>query len=234
MENNLRKLILELTPCKIDLDYTNNLIRNNAILELDIPNRNTFIERSKNVEKLVYENYDIKHIVNYYKEKYGVVITEILEELIECHYYIMHIITNKESLVVSKFKNNKSNIEKTFIRLFLLKEGWKPYSIEKIIKRHYKVKYNIEKHKTFYFFINNTFKLDRKNFKIGRPLLPCIIKDLIKKKNNIKNKDKINKIYKVYYSINNLFTKEEINYLTEACKEDNIIKKLVTLKEFST
>jgi hypothetical protein len=144
----------------------------------------------------------------------------------------MHIITNKESLVVSKFKNNNSNIEKTFIRLFLLKEGWKPYSIENFIKMHYKVKYSIENHKSFYFFINNTFKLDRKNFKIGRPLLPDIIKDLIKKKNNVKNKDKINKIYKLYYSINNLFTKEEITSLIDTCKKDNIIKKLETLKEF--
>jgi hypothetical protein len=234
MEEKLRLLIRELIPYNVDLDYTNTIIRNKAIIQVKrIPKRKFFIERSLQVEKLINDNYDINHIVNYYNDNYGVIIDDILKELIECHYYIMYLITNKENSITANYRNNKKNIEKTFIRISLIKEGWNGYSIEKFIKRHYEVKYKIEKHILFYFFISNMFELKDTLLKVGRPLLPLEIKDIIKSIYKVKNKEKINKIYSIYYSINNLFSTEEIEILIKDCKDNNLIKKLELLKEYS-
>lgn len=131
--------------------------------------------------------------------------------------------------------------ERMLFRTELYKEGWSIEQIEKYIYKYiYKDKYemNIEKLKQYSVSYNNIlsaiieYKKEIQKKK-GRPTLPLILKEYIKKKHFFKVRENMRKKYEAFNKYErikeNLLSKEEFDSLKEVIKDCNILEKLKNL-----
>ena len=132
--------------------------------------------------------------------------------------------------------------ERMLFRIELYREGWGIEQIEKYIYKYmYRKEYDIPIEKIDEHFIryNNVLKIQseyKRNMekRKGRPPLPSVLKEYIKKKHTFKLRDNMRNKYKAssnYEKIKeNLLTKEEFQSIEKVINDKNILKKLKNLQ----
>lgn len=155
-------------------------------------------------------------------------------------FYQYSIISFSEGLKNHTEKDYDS--ERMSLRLDLYTNGWEPYNIEtylykKLLKRSY--------HNTDISIINNMYNSLSKQLKLiivkrekikGRPPLPPLVKDYIKRKNLEKSKKVMDTTYensKKYTELKQfLLSPEEIDFIVNSIEtRQDIIEKIIHLKQ---
>ena len=182
-------------------------------------------ERTKLFYSLVNE-YNLQDIINIIKEKLNIDISKPLWlELRCCIDFIKYLITNKSNKVIEELKCKNDFLERLYIRICLLKSGWKEHSIEKFINRFYKFNYKIENYEPKYFFIKRMLKIQFDGKIKGRPKLPDKVKDIVKYYRNYQNKEIMTEKYNISKDLNKLFTKDDILTLKTLLEHSNVGNK---------
>lgn len=155
-------------------------------------------------------------------------------------FYQYSIISLSEGLKAHTEK--EYNSERMSLRLDLYTDGWEPYNIEtylykKLLKRPY--------HNTEITIINNMYNSLSKQLNLvinkrekikGRPPLPPLVKDYIKRKNLEKSKKVMDTTYensKKYTELKQfLLSSDEIDFIVKSIGErTDIIEKIIHLKQ---
>jgi len=125
-------------------------------------------------------------------------------------------------------------LERLYIRIVLVKNGWNDESIEKLISRYYNIKWNNYYFST-YVYLRKFTNTEHKILTKGRPQVPSSIRELLTKYKETKNKLKMRSIYTIYKEITHLFTKEDIAYLHQVIPDDkqDLKQKLLVLSKYT-
>jgi len=241
MESLIRE---QLKHMKID---ENNLYK---IAELKVQlrqnkeyNVHEFIKHCNATKDLVL-THSLKDIINQYSNKYSFMNDPMYIEIRHTLMYLKYIIYNTLYSDISLLQKDESFLERVYIRIILLSKGWTSSSIEKFINRYYpEVKLGENKiYLSYYVFIEEII-YSCKNSKIklikGRPIVPIVIKNIVKKYRNEKVKNDMTVKYTLVKEIKGLFTQNELENLKDIVKENlnesdqnQIVKKLDILKKY--
>ncbi len=133
--------------------------------------------------------------------------------------YIVYCVIGKYKNEISILLDNEKFLERVYIRIVLLKEGWDKRAIEKFLSKHYNLEWS-EEYDILYIYLKNVLCIQEKQHNKGRPKIPLKVKEIIKVYTKDKNLDKMRGIYELYNNLKSLFTKEEINYMFSVIDED--------------
>jgi hypothetical protein len=208
-----------------------------------IKNKNKCYDFFINFSKLLTQNKscnEIKKILNIPFQ------TQFISELWTTVYILFamcHLLQCNSELsnIISCKSEYKELIERVYIRIILLKDGWKPETIEKCLNKNYNMNWTINKYKLPYFFISKCINGNLNCIEIrqkGRPIIPDKVKNILKVKWNEKNRLRTQQIYSVYKLKQNIsFTIEDIQHLTDCIElsskdesiKNNLLHKLSKL-----
>jgi hypothetical protein len=215
MEESIRKKICNL----IDHKYEYNL---DDVISYYLKNHMEIIEKPQLLKDRVYlineliKEHNIIDALKIVKERLKIDLTNPLRvEIRCCIIYLRYILYNINNKVVEELKGNNEFLERLYIRILLLEEGWVEESIEKFINKQYKLNYTlkIEYYKANYQRIKNMLNITcSKKFK-GRPSLPVEVKNIILNYRRCKMREKMTEKYNISRDLNKLFTKEEVELL---------------------
>jgi len=156
----------------------------------------------------------------------------LFRELLDCRLYIKEILTGEKYNYTQPLNNDF--YKRLYIRIKLLKEGWKPLNIETFIKTNYSLNWDIIRYKFTYIYLRVILNIKQKHQLKGRPKLPEYLKEYIKHKIQEKNKRRMKEKYDISRDINKLFTKEDIILMKEKLKDNNLlIQKINILSKYS-
>jgi hypothetical protein len=156
----------------------------------------------------------------------------LFKELLDCRLYIKEILSGINYNYTQPL--NKEFYERLYIRIILLKEGWRPLNIENFIKTNYSLKWDIIRYKFTYIYFMSILNIKQKQQYKGRPKLPLFLKSyinpILKEKNKVRMKEK----YDISKDLNKLFTKEDVTLIRNQFKDNLILlKKLDILDRYS-
>jgi hypothetical protein len=174
--------------CK-SIDHVNIFIRN--VIDLE--------------EKLI--NIPFQELINE-KYTYEGLDEPLFKELLDCRLYVKEILTGVKYNYTQPL--TKGFYERLYIRIVLLKEGWKPLNIETFLKNNYSLKWDIIRYKFTYIYLRSILNIKEKPQLKGRPKIPESLKEYIKPKLKEKNKERMKTKYDISKDLNKLFTKEDI------------------------
>jgi hypothetical protein len=182
----------------------------------------------------VLKNYNLIEAYNILKEKYEFVSDPLYIERVFCILYIVYVLTGNFKNEIRILLDNEKFLERVYIRIVLLKEGWDKRAIEKMLSKYYNLEWN-ENYDIYYIYLKNILCIEEKINNKGRPKIPDRIKDIIEVYTKDKNLEKMRSIYSVYKDVKNLFTEEDINYLLTRVNEErkDIKEKLEILKKYT-
>jgi hypothetical protein len=177
---------------------------------------------------------NIIEVYNTLKEKYEISSDRLYVERVFSILYIVYTLTGKFKNEISILLDNEKLLERVYIRIVLLKEGWDKGAIEKFLSKHYNLEWS-DKYDIYYIYLKNMLCIQEKNNIRGRPKIPERVRDIIEVYIKDKNVDKMRVIYEVYKDLKNLFTEEEINYLSSVVNEgrNELKEKLEILKKYT-
>ncbi len=166
------------------------------------------------VEEIICKKYDIEY-------KKGDTIFEIYMLGFYIYYYNTR---NVPNTIIEYYNNDTYKLERAYLRLTLLKYGWKPSKIESVCSRYYHT--SIEKEEDYmkyYTYMSYILGIDGINLQRGRPRIPEEIKDMLKKQRNRRLVQKVHTNNKVAQKCKEI-TKEEveelINFIQQSCAEN--------------
>jgi hypothetical protein len=198
-------------------------------------------ERVCLIRDLIKDN-NIKDTLTAVKERLNIDLFSTLRvELRCCCIYLRYIINNETNKVVDELKNDTGFLERLYIRILLLEEGWNEESIERFINKHYTMNYTIkcEYYKCRYMIIKRMLNIPcNKKFK-GRPSLPVSVKNILLNYRRGKMREIMNEKYSISRDLNKLFTIEEIHGLKDLVNnstintKEKLIHKLETLLKYT-
>lgn len=241
MEESIRKRVSHL----IDNNYKDNL---DSAIDYYLRNYKELIEKPYLLKDRIYlindliQEYTIMDALDIVKQRLNIDLTSPLRvEMRCCIIYLKYILYNNNNRVVDELKTNNDFLERLYIRILLLEEGWNEESIEKFLNKHYKLNYTlkIEHYKATYQNIKKILNVNcSKKFK-GRPSLPLEVKDILLNYRRCKMRDKMTEKYNISKDLNKLFTKEEIEALKNLVNnsfinyKDILQSKLDTLMKYT-
>jgi len=177
--------------------------------------------RSKTYKDLIDSNYS-----------YNGLNEPLFKELLDCRLYVKEVLTNEKYNYTQPL--NKEFYERLYLRIYLLKEGWKPLNIETFLKTNYSLDWELVRYKFTYIYFRSILNIPYKQHTKGRPKLPDNLKEFIKPKLKEKNKKRMKTKYDISKDLNNLFTKEELNLLLTQNKNNSVLlEKLNILSKYT-
>ena len=205
----------------------------NKIDSIPIPNkirhRKTLLERIRKKNNIVLtQNISLIEIEKQVDSQYNIVgeYTFFYIEFIHIFKYIFFYIFDKEvpTLVSSYWNTNKEFLERFYIRLDCLHNGWKPIHIETLFKKYYDVpldKDYIVCH--VYDILKAIIQFREPVLPKGRPKLSNMCKQILKKYyyKNVNKKIKQNNHLK--QQVSNLLTDTNIGYIVDSITKNNAI-----------
>ena len=206
-------------------EYANTLSKDKTKFIERVNFRHTLFKSGKlleEIEKEVSERYKISHTMN-----------DLNLELRKTYIYIVYKLgCDLYNLnIINKIKNDIKLLERIYIRLTLIINGWNDITIEKRIAKKYKLYYDKYKWYASYFYIRkiiqNSIKINQ--LKKGRPKLP---KELLCIYNKIHNNECLKSIKQKYkiYNIIKSFTQEDITYIKNSLKKESDINNTIINK----
>jgi len=176
-------------------------------------------------------NNSISHILKTTNDKHNINNDNISYDLDVSKYFILSLLYFNEGInvVYDKYINDNKFLERTYIRVCLLKEGYSFRTIENIINTYYelqKTKYKID-YMIIYTCLTSIIDIykPKKTNSLGRPKIPDKIKSILMTYKKNKNNERINTYYEFHRRLNNLFFKKEIEYILEGLNNLNISEK---------
>ncbi len=194
----------------------------------------TYIERVNLRLKLYKEKTSILEVERYIKDNYQFVnfTDELSIDILQGIVYVYSILNycDINDIIKYNIEGDYQLIERIYIRIILLKEGWNEHSIEKFIKRLYKKRWDFHNISILYFYFKEVIIVNMKNKIKGRPKIHPIVYNIVIKYNRNKNLQNITKKYNIARDLDKLFTKEEIEAVIEGVdciklQDKNTLKK---------
>jgi hypothetical protein len=157
----------------------------------------------------------------------------LFKELLDCRMYIKEVLTGEKHNYSTSL--TKEFFERLYLRIVLLKEGWRPLNIETFLKTNYSTKWDIVRYKFTYIYLRCILGIPPViEHQKGRPKLPSYLKTFITHKLKEKNKDRMKHKYDISKDLNQLFTKQDITVLINSVKDNaTLVEKLGVLNKYT-
>ena len=217
---------------KNEIGVTNNLKEifkksSNTLNEI-VSNHDKYIVR---LTGLLLDNTPAIDIYELLKDEFEFVNNSAYLEWLSSVLYLAYLCRRRHTDTIKEYLMDEEFLERIYIRIVLLKEGWNDKSIEKLIVKYYGLEWN-KYYFIYYVYFRNIINI-KKNRSIGRPKIPNKIKCYLDKYKILKNVNKMRNIYALYRDVNKLFTKEELQSIKESVNDDSIKKKLEILNKYT-
>jgi hypothetical protein len=203
----------------------------NSLIQKKIPSYNLWIE--KLMESLSKEE-QVTDICKRFSTIYNYASIEYTIYII----FIIYILRDKFKKSIDYALMDTLLLERLYIRILLIKDGWNDRTIENLLMKHY----NIEKNENYfiiYLYLRKLMNTNNKIVKRGRPEIPNNVKTILNKRQKETTMEKMRNIYlvhkNIYKDIHKLFTSEDINYLSELIPDNKkeLKEKLNILSKYS-
>ncbi len=158
----------------------------------------------------------------------------LFKELLDCRLYIKEVLTGEKYNYTKVL--DKEFFERLYLRIVLLKEGWRPLNIETFLKTNYSTGWDIVRYKFTYIYLRSILSIPNVEHQQtkGRPKLPDYLKKFINYKLKEKNKERMKNKYDISKDLNKLFTKQDIQALINSVKENTtLVEKLNILNKYT-
>lgn len=196
---------------------------NECLNKVHVYNPKQYIRRIQERFQSIHGFEDPRQLETYIQQKYfkrtpdAIHLSPLLNELNIMVYFMCHHLYDLElhPKLLSSISTNTHFLQRTFIRLYLLYEGWNPISIERLLCTSDDT--TLHKNDTrniiiIYIFLEHIcMKQEHEQTQQtrGRPRIPTILQPYFEMKRSIKNKTRMRKLY----SKSKVFTSSDLQYL---------------------
>ncbi len=226
-------LLKEINKSVYDPHFYNNIDKDQlikCISRCKFSNESTgFISCILNLESNL-ESHTFQELINS-KYNYNGMNEELFKDLLDTRLFIKSTLSNQRYNYTKQLDDDFYT--RCYIRIMLIKEGWKPLNIENFIKINFGFNYLITRYKFTYLYITAILNIETKENSKGRPRLPTYLKNILDPLLKTKNRKRMKEIYDISKELNGLFSISEIDNLIKLTNDKSIIKKLDILKKYS-
>jgi len=155
---------------------------------------------------------------------------EYFREVYMCIFFFSSIVRTREHKLILSSADT-SFLERFYIRIKLIKNGWNDRAINNVIQTHYNIK--MKRWLTcFYFMVRTFFSQSIQSITVkGRPSIPAEIRKILKNKTIVKERQKMNHKYTVYNIATSITSEEYTKLIHTLDKEDPLVNKLIRLRD---